>query len=376
MRWASALLVVIYHCRGTTFLPYGQLDRHGAWEILFYSLTTPGHQAVIVFFVLSGFLVGGGMLETFAKGTFNGRTYAIARISRLYAVLPVALLLGLALDLLRLRIFGVIPDQATNPAWGGQHISWGIFLANLFSLQRVLAPELGSNTALWSLTNEFWYYLIFPLLLQCLQPAMQKWRRLTGGLLVVTILVFLGTSISAYFIIWLMGAAAWKFSHVIKISYRVPLLCLISAFGIGIAVFRYLSVSGSTDEHVWALLYPSDLFLGLSCAALLAALKNYSWAPASRWGAVQKLNQFLADFSYSLYLSHWPCLAFLYSWFHSSGMMTKLQPDGKGLAWLALMVGLLVAYSYGVSLLTERHTDRLRQFLNRILFRPAAPTPV
>ena len=38
-----------------------------------------------------------------------------------------------------------------------------ILFSNIFFLQGIYTPTFGTDGALWSLANEFWYYLLFPL---------------------------------------------------------------------------------------------------------------------------------------------------------------------------------------------------------------------
>ena len=63
MRFLAALMVVFCHSRNAFFLPYGELspEQQTPFSMAFYALGRLGHEAVIVFFVLSGFLVGGGV---------------------------------------------------------------------------------------------------------------------------------------------------------------------------------------------------------------------------------------------------------------------------------------------------------------------------
>src|ERR1700761_475264 len=58
----------------------------------------PAHEAVIVFFVLSGVLVGGSVFRERAQGTFSWSLYLLKRLSRLLTVLVPALLVGLVFD--------------------------------------------------------------------------------------------------------------------------------------------------------------------------------------------------------------------------------------------------------------------------------------
>ena len=52
-----------------------------------------GHTAVIIFFVLSGYLVGKHVYLAFNTGRWSWREYAIKRLSRLWIVLIPALIL-------------------------------------------------------------------------------------------------------------------------------------------------------------------------------------------------------------------------------------------------------------------------------------------
>ena len=44
------------------------------------------------------------------------------------------------------------------------HLDAATFWGNLVFLQTILVPTYGTNALLWSLANEFWYYMLFPLL--------------------------------------------------------------------------------------------------------------------------------------------------------------------------------------------------------------------
>ena len=90
-RGFSALLVCAGHLRNVALVDYGELPDPGLFVKFLYLLTGLGHQAVMVFFVLSGFLVGGSVLKAGSK--FSVPTYAISRLTRLWIVLLPALIL-------------------------------------------------------------------------------------------------------------------------------------------------------------------------------------------------------------------------------------------------------------------------------------------
>jgi len=58
-RWISAFLVVLHHFRNNLFVGWEQLADKTIFAKVFYFVSLLGHESVMVFFVLSGFFVGG-----------------------------------------------------------------------------------------------------------------------------------------------------------------------------------------------------------------------------------------------------------------------------------------------------------------------------
>ena len=79
LRFIAAFLVLFCHSRNDFFLKYNYLpvDQQGIGAFVFYTLGRLGPEAVIVFFVLSGFLVGGKGLERIINGSFKLRGYVV-----------------------------------------------------------------------------------------------------------------------------------------------------------------------------------------------------------------------------------------------------------------------------------------------------------
>ena len=79
MRGAAALMVFAAHSRafffGSTKTALGIAQsgpvKAGGWVFTDYLAPSGGHQAVLVFFVLSGLLVGGGAIRKISDGTFR-----------------------------------------------------------------------------------------------------------------------------------------------------------------------------------------------------------------------------------------------------------------------------------------------------------------
>ncbi|MEI6323526.1 MAG: acyltransferase family protein [bacterium] len=87
LRGMAALLVCVEHLRAFLFVPYARLESPGVVQKGFYFLTGLGHQSVMIFFVLSGFLVGGSFIGSLRKGSWSWKGYLLRRMTRLWVVL-------------------------------------------------------------------------------------------------------------------------------------------------------------------------------------------------------------------------------------------------------------------------------------------------
>jgi peptidoglycan/LPS O-acetylase OafA/YrhL len=209
LRWTAALLVIISHLRSLMFVDYHSIESVTITDKIFYFLTGFGHEAVIVFFVLSGYLVGGEFLRM-PKTNRNFVTYFIKRISRIFTVFIPALIIGGIIDLLGSHWFNYhsIYDNAFHISAMNfsvvDRLNIEVLLINLGMMQTSLGPTLGSNGPLWSLANEWWYYML-PLFSYLLIKSPAVLVQFVLGLSIVILLYILDLSIILYFIIWLLG---------------------------------------------------------------------------------------------------------------------------------------------------------------------------
>lgn len=215
VRGVCALLVCAGHLRAVLVVEFSAIDQPSFWHQIFYALTGLGHQAVIVFFVLSGFFVGGAVL----KPGFDGRRYAVARLARLWVVLLPCLLLTCWLDAVTRGLAPSILDGANQARWhsgpeaGRYDAGASTFLGNALFLQTVAVPVYGSNSPLWSLACEFWYYVLFPLLAVALGWAGQgaaTASRVLALAAAMALLSWLPADLIGGFAVWLMGTLAWR----------------------------------------------------------------------------------------------------------------------------------------------------------------------
>ncbi len=351
----AALLVCLEHLRAFLFVPFRELASPGIATKVFYLVTGLGHQAVVVFFVLSGFLVGGSVTGAFRKGSWGWKGYLLRRLTRLWVVLIPALLLTLAWDRLGLHLapagyaggFHGIYNSGPTPEVPTA-LGLPVFLGNIAFLQTVLVPCFGTNGPLWSLANEFWYYLLFPLLLGCVAGVGRRTRILSWSF-AAGILVFLPAGILEGGLIW--GLGAWV-NHLLRhdgfrrIAGSIPFL----AAGL---VLTAASLVGSRCVLEGAL---ADACIGGGVAVLVAGLATRE----ARWKPYRKLSRWGSEISYTLYLVHFPLLAFLFFVFFQGA---RSCPGIAGLLGFSAILLAVLTYAAAVWWCFERNTDRIRSFL-------------
>ena len=147
LRGSAALLVAIGHLRSAFFVNLGELTSHKALWFGVYALTSLGHQAVIVFFVLSGYLVGGSVIRALRNEEWSWSRYFTHRLVRLWLVLLPALLLGLAWDQAGLHSHAA-PLVYSGQGWNhtdrdvADTATAGVLLANLaFRSRSIFRPS-------------------------------------------------------------------------------------------------------------------------------------------------------------------------------------------------------------------------------------------
>jgi len=210
VRGLAAFVVCLTHWRNLFFVDYYKIPRHRLLYAIPYALTGGGHQAVVIFFVLSGFLIGGSVFRSFGQGTWSWTQYLTHRLVRLWLVLIPALVLGMILDESGIHLghaaalyAGQMPNHILSNV--AQSLSLGIFAGNVIFLQGIDVRTLGSNGPLWSLANEFWYYILFPCGVLLFRSTTSRSTRLLSGVLLAGIALMVGKGILLAFPIWLLG---------------------------------------------------------------------------------------------------------------------------------------------------------------------------
>ncbi len=305
----------------------------------------------MVFHVLSGALVALGIYRDRYRGHWSWRSYFAHRGIRLTLVLWPALWMTFFWDTVRSALWGSTPTADSTA-------TLLTYLANALFLQTIVAPCAGSNGPLWSLSNEFWYYLLFPLLIAAFSKRegwlARLWALLAGG----TILHFvMPLAMAVYFPIWLLGAAAvtvWSrrtFSGGTR-SFSKRGAVVSTFLLLGMIVVNYLPSVGPPSR---------DLPIGILTASLIFFLLEGSTPLSGGWWTIyEKGIRTAANFSFSLYATHLPFLLLLRDGLAQAGLLrTNLD---RGLAAVTSVVA-AIAYAYLFSRVTEAHTHRVRDFI-------------
>lgn len=155
------------------------------------------------FFVLSGYLITTSIRNMIRRQRWQWRHYIFQRLTRLWIVLLPALCLGAFWDKTGQWLHPAYYLHPYRPA------SFRIWLGNLFYLQMIFVRTFGHNDPLWSLSYEFWYYILFPLLLFFYLYLKNKQAKKSGLCLIGAAMIAATISklMLLLFVPWLAGAA-------------------------------------------------------------------------------------------------------------------------------------------------------------------------
>ena len=363
LRGLAAILVLADHWRNYFFVNFHALGLHRVLLAVPYILTAAGHEAVIIFFVLSGFLIGGTIRRSVELGQWDWACYLTNRLVRLWIVLLPGLLLTLLWDKIGVALEASRPVYLGDPGHPivgsiARTDALAVFIGNLLFVQEVSVPAFGSNGPLWSLANEFWYYILFPLALLAIVPFRSTRTRIITAALFTLVGVWLRTTLLPLFPVWLLGAAL----------LNLPRPHLNNSLRWLAAVIYLPMVFLCTHLH-GTLGIVSDYILAGGTAALIWTLLSAS-RPAPAAAGQVRFSRGLARFSYTLYVVHFPFLTLIAALLVAD---RRWQPTPLHITAALGILAVTLAYAYGIASLTEFHTDRVRGWVQRSLGIATAP---
>lgn len=322
LRGVAAQLVVINHMRATYYIDFAETAARDPVTITFYTITGFGNQAVIIFFVVSGFLVGGAGWRAYAARNWHPVSFFLRRLVRLWIVLFPALILTFLIDTLGRSInpslylgeyfslFTSGPSPASNFEAGQ---SFCTFLGNMFFLQTIEVPVYGTNSPLWSLANEFWYYTCFiaGLTVAASNQHMAVRAVCLAGL--IYLLTYLPVHILIPGILWVSGAAVavgLQQAHGRRFGSIAVIAANLFFWG------SMLSVRIGTFSNIGTI--GSDIVTGVATALFLMVMAHRAQLPKP----FARFAFFISEYSYTVYLIHFPILMFVAAVFVQGTQMT------------------------------------------------------
>ena len=265
-----------------------------------------GFAGVDVFFVISGFLMTGIIFKGLEQENFSILRFYVARANRIIPALAI-----LCIVLLILGWFYLTPQD--YKALGKHAASSVAFVSNVtYWLESGYFDALSSEKWLlhtWSLSVEWQFYLIYPLVLVALYKFisidMMKKVVLVSTILgfVFCVLVTYKWSKGAYFLlptrVWemMLGGVAYLYPFSIKGKQKK----LVEWTGITLILGSYFLISKDTPWPGYFAVFPV-----LGAFLVIQAQRNNSIVTSN---IVFKK---LGAWSYSIYLWHWPLVVIIY----------------------------------------------------------------
>lgn len=336
VRFLAAVLVVLSH-----YIGFGILDKMIATH-------TPdlGREAVIVFFVLSGYVIS----YTTSINKDSLRNYVVARCARIYSVAAPVLLIAFAV----VYMATVIGHSEVGGLYTIEKAYFYIpfhlfFLGELWNFSEV-PPWLG---AYWSLGFEVWYYIFF--------GALFYLRGVTRIVVGAVIFLIMGQKLWLLMPVWFSGVLLYKHQQRLAVSelnarigWVVTLVLLVSfklleldvflrALGNQIWVFHALKL-GSADRYL------ADYVV---CVIVIA---NFFFAFHARFrlsDLFARAIKLLSSYTFTLYLIHGVVMS---AWVYFYTERTTALND-------VLLLSMLVALAtYVVGRVTEHQKLLFQRF--------------
>jgi peptidoglycan/LPS O-acetylase OafA/YrhL len=291
LRGMAALYVVIHHSVSNGFMLFG---------LNIANLFRFGEEAVILFFLLSGFVINFSFAQSRDK-TF--RTYFFKRATRIYIPLSIVMALGYLMECYDVgEAVNVHPKE---------------LLLNLLMLQdisslkpNVIVDPYMHNSPLWSLSYEWWFYMLYFQVQKYVSSNNRKdifvFALSIASAVVYAYFPMFLPRLLMYMSIWWLGVMlSNKYLAGEEISLKslaVPLSGIMMIFLIcGIGVYRAAMNGTLAGIGIHPVLEMRDHFSALAIVMIAIFWKSQNWIFFDK---LVKPFLLFAPISYVVYISH------------------------------------------------------------------------
>lgn len=241
--------------------------------------------------------------------------------------------------------------------------SWSTALGNLLNLQGICCKSLVSP--FWSLSYEVWFYIVLGALALFLMAKDGNKRVIAFCLFVASVSVFvLGLKLH-YLLIWLMGAMA----YLARPSQKSPILLIGTLVGFfALCVLWQFSKDTRSFEMAITSVNKEFLELSMSFVACLFIQQVILFEPKGKISvAIDKYLGKMANFSYTLYLSHRIVFLWIIAYIWPKHIC-DFTISGISI-YVAILLMTLVACWF-IYLVSEKQSPKIKSLLkNRLLYR-------
>lgn len=287
--------------------------------------------AVMVFFVLSGFLIEKSISRNVDRhhGRFAFAQYLGDRVIRIWPPLLLSVTLMVGLSIIGPCFF----HSGSREFLAGHSLMRQAFtydsmqvVGAALTLNGFFTDTPDANGPLWSLSIEVWYYL-----LAAIVAVPRGWWKLMAVPVVVALfaIAWNNDQFFYYLPVWWIGyllALLHDRASIPPVRYVwcALVLCMLAAIAFG-ARSVMLGTSAGFERESWHFLIFFNVATGFACCSLLALLLQGSVAVSTIFKPV-------AAYSYTLYIIHVPVLLFVFG---------ITQPWMQGSLGVSLLVAML-----------------------------------
>ena len=298
LRFLAAIAVYLSHIASSPFTQ----------NVIWWRLSLYGDVAVIIFFILSGYVISyvTSSRERCAKDYFS------ARAARLYSVVGIGLLLTFMLDSAGIWLnpdFYTIQKILWKPESLAGYLS-SLFFVNEFQIFGFNGIAPGTNGPYWSLSFEATYYVIAGLFLFA-KPQLSIPTTLI-------ILMIAGKTIAALLPVWVIGFMLYRIKPLAISAKLSAYLGIASAFVILAAptISAHLPSSNLLISLPWGRSpfnrnLVEDYLVTIAFATHLVCVRQLLQKPISITLQLRNAIRWLGTLTFPLYCFHYPIICFL-----------------------------------------------------------------